>query len=296
MSNFSPSQWKAKWHYLSANPAFRKSPIRTALRLPLWRAHCLLGTPATVELLQYGVRLFLPPCWRGISKLIYVFGTDYESELTYLGSVLSAGMVAVDAGANVGVYSTVCSRLVGSSGKVLSFEPAESAFKLLERNVRLNKGRNTKTFRFALSDRAGTARLYHHPDASRNSLGQNVGMQGTFEEVPTTTLDNVLDREDIARIDFLKIDVEGAEELVLRGAMKLLLKCRPIILFEVNPAAAGKLGLGGQGAWDLLAQRGYEFFAMAGIGELKPAASIPEGGNVLAIHPESCARSAETAG
>lgn len=90
-----------------------------------------------------------------------------------------------------------------------------------------------------------------------------------------------------------KIDVEGAEELVLRGAAPLLV-CRPGILFEVNPRAAKSLGLDPHGAWELLAGQGYVFYSMPKRGRLVECEAPPDGGNVLALpqkyaEPESIA-------
>jgi len=85
----------------------------------------------------------------------------------------------------------------------------------------------------------------------------------------------------VERADFIKIDVEGAEELVLLGAARVV-ESRPRILFEVNREAAVRLGLAPEGAWELLRQLGYRFFRVVGR-DLKPLGTAPHGGNVLAL-------------
>lgn len=273
-----------KWSYLKDQPAFQTAPVRTILRLASWRARCWLRMPATVRLPPWDVRLHLPAQWTGVAKLIYCFREKYEPELWCLRRLLSPGSVVVDAGASLGIYTLVSASLVGSEGRVLAFEPASESFGLLTRNIALNRLRNVRAFRSALADRAESRRLYHHADPGRSSLGAEAASEGDFEEIRADTLDTILAREQIRRVNLLKMDVEGAEELILRGADATLKEMLPAVLFEVNPKTARRLGLPADGAWKLLQRLGYEFFSVDAEGELRRITSYPEGGNVIALH------------
>lgn len=278
-----------KWQWLRCQSAYRNSAVRVMLRLLVWRMHCQVGRPAVVALPTFGVRLWLPPQWRGVAKLIYAFREDYEPELQYFWSKLRVGDAVVDVGASFGLYSLVAASRVGPAGRVLAFEPARASYDVLCRNVALNGYRWLRAFRLALANRTGTATLYHHPDPSRNSLGPT----GTraHEQVALVTLDDVLDTGDIpGRLAAMKIDVEGAEALVLQGAQRTIAQFRPLIIFEVNPDAARQLGSEPDAAWSLLETWNYRFFTLAEGGTLQPLAAPPPGGNVIALpNPEGVA-------
>jgi FkbM family methyltransferase len=275
----------AKYRYLRSHHGYRRAPLSTALRLADWRCRCALGIPATIEL-QHNARLWLPPKWRGLAKLLYVFGESYELELGYLAANLRSGMVVVDVGAAYGVYTAVAAKAVGESGLVLAFEPSADAFRVLEKNARLNGLANVRLFRCALADRSGTARLSHHPDPSRNALCAAGEAPHGSEEVPLETLDGLVARQGVHRVDVVKIDAEGAEELILSGARSLLSGSRPTVVFEVNQEASAALGLSPWGAWNILVALGYRFFSIRENGDLMNLESPPQGGNVVALKGE----------
>lgn len=270
-----------KWQWLRRQPAYRRAPFRVMLRLLAWRIHCWAGRPAVVALPEFGVRLWLPPQWRGVAKLIYAFREDYEPELRWLLSVLGPGNVAVDVGASFGIYSLVAASRIGPAGRVLAFEATKATYEILCRNAELNGYHWLHPFHLALADRSGTATLYHHADPSRNSFGPS---GASHEQVPVATLDEVLGTIDSpSRLAAVKIDVEGAEGLVLKGGLAAIARFRPAIIFEINPDAAQRLGTDSSAAWILLGSCGYRFFAVAEDGSLQPLAVPPPGGNVIAL-------------
>lgn len=270
-----------KLRYLILHPGFREAPATVVFRLALWKFLCELGSPRTVDLPDWGVQMTLPPDWRGISKLIFAFRGFYERELSSLCQFLPKGGVFLDIGSCYGIYALVAARLVGQSGRVVAFEPAPKAFDVLCRNVRMNNFAHVTERNIALSDRGGAVPLFIHPDSSRNSLGRYGSSLGC-ESVQATTLDEEFARAGLERVDMIKIDAEGAEELILRGGSHLLAQLRPVVLFEFNPEAASGLGLSGDGAWGLLQHHGYRFWQLDKRGGLQALASPPEGGNVFA--------------
>lgn len=147
-------------------------------------------------------------CWLG----------SYEADKQERMRVLvQPGMVAYDIGANAGFYTMALARLVGAQGTVCAFEPfAENAANILE-HLKLNGCGNTTLFQVAVSDRNGLSAFHV---AQNNSEG-HLGKSGEYR-VPTVSLDALIETDKLPIPDFVKMDVEGAESMVLEGASKLL--------------------------------------------------------------------------
>lgn len=269
--------------YLTSQPAFQAEPFRVLMRLGWWFVRSRLPRYATLQLQPWQVTIDLPPRWRGVSKLAYVFRHRYEPELSIVERFLSPGAVAVDVGANYGIYTLVMARLVGADGLVIALEPAAEAFGVLERNVRRNSLTNCSLVNAAALDRNGKLPLIHHPDPSRNAL--DLGGRTGQEWVSTVRLDDVLGSRQRRRVALVKVDVEGAEELVLRGAERVLAESRPVFILEVNVEGASRLGLRPYGACDLLAAHGYRFFQWQSGGFFE-VVELLRGGNIVALPRE----------
>ena len=274
---------RAQWDYLKSQPGFHRSPIRVVTHLLSWRWRTWLGRPATIRLPRQQLTLALPPEWHGAAKLLYIFRDDYEPDLAVLQKFLVPGGVMVDVGANYGIFSLNAARLVGPTGKVLAFEPAQNNFSTFKKNLALNNVSQVRALRMALAEKPGRLRLYHDPDPTRNSLAPGSNAQD-FEEVEVNTLDAVLKANGVAKVDFIKIDVEGADELVCRGALETLRSCLPPVFFENNSSAALRMGLKANGTSAVLAQLGYGFYQCEGERLIKLASADPPEGNILALH------------
>ncbi|MEP6669626.1 MAG: FkbM family methyltransferase [Chthoniobacter sp.] len=250
--------------------------------------HCWLKIPAVVYVRQWNARLELRPEWSGAGvTLVYVVRDEYEPEVTFLGKLLGPGETFVDAGANCGVYTVAAAHFVGPKGVVLAFEPGENSLAMLRNNVALNRFEQVRIFPLALSENCGRARLYAHSHgASSFTLGRTEEDEQLSSVIETVTLDAILARENVREVDVIKMDVEGAEELILRGAPELFERCHPKIIFEINPDAIRRLQLSEQGAWNFLATRGYRFFSMQNDGTLASIETRPESANVIALHPK----------
>jgi len=159
---------------------------------------------------------------------------DYEPHLAdFIRRVLEPGMVAVDVGANVGRHMLTMSRLVGEAGHVYAFEPNSENCRALMLTIRENDLSNVELIPVALSDRIGAI-------AFTQAIGGNGGFLYFIDDpvlhpncsvVPTIPLDTLIDP---VRLDFIKVDVEGAEHLVISGAMDLIRKHRPVIVTEFS--------------------------------------------------------------
>jgi FkbM family methyltransferase len=187
---------------------------------------------------------------------IYFWG-EYDAEMSaFLLNHCREGMVCVDAGACHGFFSLLMARSVGSEGRVYTFEPLPANFQRVQENLALNGLTNVTVSPTALSDSCGTA-CFQAPDDRfglftdehhRRRTGNNPGSgfltgaagQGTLE-VRQETLDDFVRRNQVGRLDLLKIDVEGAELALLRGA-RCLADFRPVICIELNFGTSARSG------------------------------------------------------
>jgi FkbM family methyltransferase len=259
----------------------------TTLSRLMWRRVCSeFGIPAIVPLPAWDVRFYLPPKSQGTgTMMIYAVRELYEKELAYLRNFIRPGMVVVDGGANYGIYSLAAARLVGPEGRVFSFEPGLESFSVLQKNIELNNLQNVRSFRAALADKEGTAPLYHS-GRGPNSFSLAPPQHGSCgsEVVATLPLNKILQQEKTEQVGLIKLDVEGAEELALRGTLPFIASSKPCVIFEINPRASQGLGLRPFGAWELLENAGYRFFSLLDGGDLRKLPTPPLGGNVIAIH------------
>ena len=164
----------------------------------------------------------------------------YEQETTtILKETLCPGMNVLDVGAHVGSHALLAARLVGPLGKVFAFEPSPDNFALLQKNVALNGYQNIVTIAKAVSDKTGVAMLHLSPEGNdRNALQRlRSAPPGKSVEVPTISLDDFLEEIGWPPIRLIKMDVEGAEPLVLKGMSRLLERCGDIrLIAEFAPA------------------------------------------------------------
>ena len=162
---------------------------------------------------------------------------NYEpSETKFILSRLKPGDAFLDIGANVGWFTILAADAVGPEGKIFAFEPRTLTFNLLQQSVVDNAlGGRVVLFHSALGKSEGTLRLVWTPNtinpggARLERLGEDIG-NNDYEVVPVRPLDSLDIDRDVA---IVKMDVEGAEPLVLQGGEKFLARCRPTILSEV---------------------------------------------------------------
>jgi FkbM family methyltransferase len=170
-----------------------------------------------------GMKFLLP---KGFTEVVYsIYLDEYEPETCrYMTS--QSGDVFVDVGANVGGYTV---RLGKKFRRVLAVEPNPKASETLRRNIELNGLSNVVVIDAAVSDKVGDATMYvpSSGKTTRSSIIEKF-KEGRSFTVQTTTLDALLDGYE--RIDLLKVDAEGAEIDVLRGADRTLWKTSKLIL------------------------------------------------------------------
>jgi FkbM family methyltransferase len=137
---------------------------------------------------------------------------------------IQPGDVVFDLGGNLGTSALVFSEMTGGDGHVLSFEPV--FHQLLSTNLRENGVTNVTVIPEGVSDRSGTAK-FAITERGIDSRIDPDGDGGIRESIPVVSLDDFCAREGIDRIDFVKMDIEGAEELALRGSAEVVRRFRP---------------------------------------------------------------------
>ncbi|MEM4479554.1 MAG: FkbM family methyltransferase [Candidatus Methanomethylicaceae archaeon] len=132
--------------------------------------------------------------------------------------------IVIDIGAHYGFYTVYVSRIVGTNGLILSFEPHPNNYKRLLMNLRLNDVSNVKTFNIALGEFNGKTRLYIHS----LSVGHSIHFKSKdYVTVELVKLDTIVERLNLKKVDLIKIDVEGAELDVLKGASNVIERFKP---------------------------------------------------------------------
>jgi FkbM family methyltransferase len=229
-----------------------------------------------------------------------VYGGFELVETAFVARFVRAGMTVLDIGAHHGFYTLFFSKLIGSSGKVIAFEPSPRERKALRLNVDLNRRKNVVIQGLALGDKEGESNLYvvNHHETGCNSL-QPPAVPGATSIVPVTvqTLDRWLDENALERLDFIKLDVEGGELSVLQGAERLFeRRPRPVILAEVQDIRTLPWGYRAREIITLLSGKGYRWFSISADGSLLPLDEpLPErfDGNYVAWPQEQSAKVAD---
>lgn len=203
---------------------------------------------------------------RNANGAVYFLG-EYEPELSAIvKGLLRSGDTCVDVGANFGWYTMLFSHLCGRNGAVHSFEPVPGALEQLKANVDLLGPRsNVRVNDLALGDREGEIQIN-----TFEALGlgfSSIADLGRTDAKPVacrmTTLDNYLAEKDPGEVDFIKVDIEGAEMLLFRGAKTLFEQERPpMMMIEIVAELTARFGYSPN---DLLSLIGgianYNFFA-----------------------------------
>ncbi|GAA4099344.1 FkbM family methyltransferase [Streptomyces hundungensis] len=221
---------------------------------------------------RYGAR-FAVDTQDLIQRYLYLFGV-WEPHMTHwLRQRLRPGDTFVDVGANLGVFSVLGSRLVGSAGKVVAIEASPAFHRGLLRNVALNHCDNVRAVNTAVSDghRTLTFVLAGSRNMGANSIVPYDGPAESSFEMGAVPLSELLEPAEVARARVIKIDVEGAEGSVVRGLAPLLddLRHDVEIAVEVTPDRMAQLG---DSAGELLAvMREHGFHAYRLPTEYSPA-------------------------
>jgi FkbM family methyltransferase len=208
-----------------------------------------------------------------------LFANGFErGEIEFLRGSLKPGDIFFDVGANAGLYTVIAAKQIGESGHVYAFEPGECELKLLRHNIAINNLTNVTIIEKAVSNTTGKTQFAISRDGAMNSLLKTDHPQQQIERwqlVELTTLDSFVQELDIKKVDFVKIDVEGAEKLVFEGAKNILTsKNQTVFLFEATDLNANSFGYSQQDLISLLLSRALFVYSLNVSGNLEGISNL----------------------
>ncbi len=233
----------------------------------------------------------------------------HEPETPYIADLLSGAPVCLHVGASDGRHSYVMTQ-VAPRARIWAFEPSAFAFEVLKTTIAWHRiGRQVTPIHAAVSDQPGELLLVT-PKKTSGRMGRayayvaetrpngparpdldDVGMD--VEPTPVVTLDGFCRQHDIEKVDFIRMDIEGAELKALMGALEILDRDRPHVLLEIHPdMLAARFGASGEAVLDIFRDRGYRMFALNG-DRLEERQTLVEGlpwKDYFFIHPSKSAR------
>lgn len=203
-----------------------------------------------------GVKVKLP------AKYIRYFPSNYEEDnFSFLKSVCGEGAVVLDIGAHIGLFSAIAARVAGDSGKVFAFEPAPNTLPVLYQTIRINQlgnvispvnqamGKETGKITFFISD--------EEADNSNSLVSYKQDRKLNGVEVDVNTIDHFVASKKLNRVDFIKIDVEGAEFDTIRGGVEVFRKYQPSFILAIHPEPIEKKGDKLEDIYDFLLSLNY---------------------------------------
>ncbi len=194
----------------------------------------------------------------------YVFWGFKEKQRDRLYSLVNERDVVLDVGTNIGETLFHFAQLAGANGFVYGFEPDNSNFANVQKNISLNDFRNIEVFNIGVSDKRETLKLYR---VDSHNLGMNrilneaeAAKYADFTTIETDSLDRIVLENKIEKVDLIKIDIEGYEMHALRGARQLLETFKPRLFIEIGYARLLNLGTSPAELISYLMKFGYKVF------------------------------------
>jgi FkbM family methyltransferase len=239
------------------------------LRKKLSWAVSLWATPrhkATVKLLEVNSLYILANINEDVGRSIWL-ESEYEPvETAFWIRNIRPNDVCVDVGANIGYFTLLFSSLTAPAGRVFSFEPVQSNVRLMKASIELNQIKNVQVESIALADRDGATEFSVSTDGAYSSL-VNTGRKAEAAKVQICMerFETYARKNDIDKIDILKVDVEGAEGLVIAGMGRFLERSSAsprIIQLELTDDNCAAYNMTAQSIADTVVNHGYKMFVV----------------------------------
>jgi len=245
----------------------RRNPLRGIFRRLAWRVHWKLSNEPWLVHAHGGLPYLLPH--GGAAALIYFQGASEPELANFVKKFLRPGMVFVDVGAHLGEYTILGASMVQAAGRVHAFEARPDTFEILARNIQLNEVRNVAAQACGVWKDEGFCEFEKTPDPSVSALRPNAvaGDGRSLVRVKTISLDHYFSDSKLSKPALIKIDVEGAELQVLKGARSLLSSPEaPVVIVEYGPANTVAFGYRAGEVCDFLKELGYMIYQLNGDG------------------------------
>jgi FkbM family methyltransferase len=257
-----------KIHRLFQRQDIREHPVRGIYRRIAWRVRWRLSNQPWLVRRETGLPLLL--LHGGAAALIYFQGASEPELMNFLQSFLKEGMVFVDVGAHLGEYTVLAASIVKDSGCVHAFEARPDTFEILARNVEMNGLGNVVTNPWAVWNQEGTFDFEQTPDPSVSALRPSPA-EGSgpirLVKVNAVALDGYLQKAGAPKPSLMKVDVEGAELQVLRGAVGLLTSPEaPVLVVEYGRNNTLAFGYSADEVCVFLRNLGYQIYQLTETG------------------------------
>ena len=216
---------------------------------------------------------------------IMLSGTYEPTTVAIIRQYVKTGATCIDIGANVGAITLALAKYAGKNGHIIAYEPGPPNFKKLQQNIRLNQTRlpDVQLYQMGISNDIGSLYWYEDPSFPGNAGLREHKKTGDII-VPVSTLDEHL-LPQVTLLDFIKIDVEGMEQQVLRGGEQSLKTWKPYIYFETLPESFEALGKEYfLTLEDFLIGLGYQLYRVSHFGKIKKTSILETSVNTFAIH------------
>ncbi len=175
-----------------------------------------------------------------VSRSLSMYGEWASDELNLLAKIIKPASTVLDIGSFIGTHTLAFAQFVGATGRVYAFEPRIEIFEVLTANIQLNQLNQVTPMNIGLADRAHSITLNKVDLLHQNNFGGLELKQPLISDVETYPAQiKTLDGLQLTAVDFIKIDVEGMEALVLAGGIETIDTHRPVIFCECNALAAG---------------------------------------------------------
>jgi len=224
-----------------AHKSFLKSPVKILLRI-IYLIGILISNKIVNISIKSGDSFYrikasnLKKNQGGRSLIIFKDASD--GFLQYGHNLLDKSDVVIDGGANQGIYSCLMSKNTGETGRVISVEPLETPLKMLTENIKINNFKNIKIIRCGLSNKNIIGKIYYN----KNEFGQatllpnpiNLTSDTEYQYIKLQTIDTLVKRLKLDKVNFIKLDLQNAELIALEGAVKTIKNFKPGFYLECN--------------------------------------------------------------
>lgn len=244
--------------------------------------------------LSYGIRMNLDLS-EFLQAHLYLYGSYELPSVRFIRRVVKPGDVVVDVGAQIGYITLAMATLAPGKVTVHAFEPEPLNIQRLRNNIALNPGVDVRIVEKAVSDSNGAIRLYlskDHNAGTHSTISGGTNVSDDYVEIPAVTLDTYVRDQNIAALRLMKIDVEGGEYEVIKGAHETLTSLRPIVLMELSDALQESRGFSTVEFKKLMKQFGYSAYTIADDGGLVPSSDEQRHAmdNVVFLHDSETIR------
>ena len=269
------------------HPANRRRRVRSVIRAVRWQISKRTSSRAWTIKVYNGLKMKCYPDSRGASFLVYTSGRQDPDDFSFIEAYLRPGDRFLDVGANIGIYTLLAAGLVGKTGRVDALEPGLKAYKRLEENIALNQLSQVHARHAAANDSVEPIPFLQGQDLTNRIATGEGEADGEVAVVPSVLLDDILGQGPYA---MAKIDVEGAEPICFRGAVKSLAAGNPPVWFiELKDRLLRQYGFDVKSFVAFLQDSGYDIglYEHQGRGLYFPEVWQGEAENAIAVHRDA---------